>query len=135
MKTTHLFLQYNPFKVHIIKDKIADGTSTTVYRCGPMIDLCVGPHIPHTGRVKSMAILKVCFTSHIFQPKLTAFIQNSASYFLGDPARESLQRIYGISFPDNKQMVEYKKFLEEAAKRDHRKIGKVSHLYYYSSNS
>lgn len=52
--------QYNPFKVHIIGSKIPDGTSTTVYRCGPMIDLCVGPHIPHTGRVKSMAILKVC---------------------------------------------------------------------------
>lgn len=51
--------------------------------------------------------------------------QNSASYFLGDPTRESLQRIYGISFPDNKQMTEYKKFLEEAAKRDHRRIGKV----------
>jgi threonyl-tRNA synthetase len=56
-----LFLvrQYNSFKVHFIKDKVADGTSTTVYRCGPMIDLCVGPHIPHTGRVKSLAVLKV----------------------------------------------------------------------------
>lgn len=52
-------MQYNPFKVHIINDKIPDGTSTTVYRCGPMIDLCRGPHIPHTGRVKSLAILKV----------------------------------------------------------------------------
>lgn len=51
--------------------------------------------------------------------------QNSASYFLGDPANESLQRVYGISFPDTKQMTEYKKFLEEAAKRDHRRIGKV----------
>jgi threonyl-tRNA synthetase len=51
--------------------------------------------------------------------------QNSASYFLGDANNDSLQRIYGISFPDKKQMVEYKHFLEEAAKRDHRKIGKV----------
>lgn len=51
--------------------------------------------------------------------------QNSASYFLGDSANESLQRVYGISFPDTKQMTEYKKFLEEAAKRDHRRIGKV----------
>ncbi|KAK4693787.1 threonyl-tRNA synthetase, partial [Phenoliferia sp. Uapishka_3] len=100
--------------MHIIKDKIPDGTSTTVYRCGPMIDLCLGPHIPHTGRIKSLAILK-----------------NSASYFLGDPTRESLQRVYGISFPDNKQMVEYKKFLEEAAKRDHRKIGKEQELFFF----
>lgn len=43
----------------MINTKIPDGTSTTVYRCGPMIDLCVGPHIPHTGRIKSMAITKV----------------------------------------------------------------------------
>lgn len=53
-------LQYNPFKVHIINDKIADGTSTTVYRCGSMVDLCRGPHIPHTGKVKALAVLKVC---------------------------------------------------------------------------
>jgi threonyl-tRNA synthetase len=99
---------YNHFKLHMINTKIPDGESTTVYRCGPMIDLCVGPHIPHTGRIKAMAVLK-----------------NSASYFLGDANNESLQRIYGISFPDNKAMTEYKKFLEEAAARDHRKIGRV----------
>ncbi|GAA5869660.1 hypothetical protein JCM16303_000539 [Sporobolomyces ruberrimus] len=106
--------EYNSFKVHFINDKVADGTSTTVYRCGPMIDLCVGPHIPHTGRVKSLAVLK-----------------NSSSYFLGDKANESLQRIYGISFPDNNQMKEYKKFLEEAAKRDHRRIGKDQELFFF----
>lgn len=53
-------------------------------------------------------------------------MQNSASYFLGDQQNDSLQRLYGISFPDSKQMTEYKQFLLEAAKRDHRKIGKVS---------
>lgn len=52
-------------------------------------------------------------------------MQSSASYFLGDPANDSLQRIYGISFPSKKQLDEYKVFLAEAAKRDHRKIGKV----------
>jgi threonyl-tRNA synthetase len=51
--------------------------------------------------------------------------QNSASYFLGNANNDSLQRVYGISFPDKKQMSEYKTFLAEAAKRDHRKIGKV----------
>lgn len=74
-----------------------------------MIDLCMGPHIPNTNRVQSMAVLK-----------------NSSSYFLGDANRQQLQRVYGVSFPDKKQMVEYKKFLEEASKRDHRKIGRVS---------
>jgi threonyl-tRNA synthetase len=51
--------------------------------------------------------------------------QNSSSYFLGDANNDSLQRIYGISFPDKKQLTEYKAFLAEAAKRDHRRIGKV----------
>ncbi|GJJ16106.1 hypothetical protein Clacol_010385 [Clathrus columnatus] len=103
--------QYNKYKVHLIQNKIPDGTSTTVYRCGPMVDLCVGPHVPHTGRIKAMSVLK--------QQR-----QTSASYFLGDQNNDSLQRIYGISFPDTKQLTEYKTFLEEAAKRDHRKIGK-----------
>jgi threonyl-tRNA synthetase len=55
--------------------------------------------------------------------------QNSASYFLGDPNNDSLQRVYGISFPDKKQLSEYKAFLAEAAKRDHRKIGKVCYQH------
>ncbi|KAI9312825.1 hypothetical protein BX666DRAFT_1865229 [Dichotomocladium elegans] len=106
--------KHNPYKVHIINDKIPDGTSTTVYRCGPLIDLCRGPHVPHTGRVKTFSITK-----------------NSASYFLGDAKNDSLQRLYGISFPDKKQMSEYKKFIEEASKRDHRKIGKEQELFFF----
>ena len=52
-------LQYNKYKVQLIQSKIPDGTSTTVYRCGPMIDLCVGPHIPHTGKIKAFMVTKV----------------------------------------------------------------------------
>ena len=52
-------LQYNKYKKHIIESKIPDGTSTTVYRCGPMIDLCLGPHIPHTGKIKAFMVTKV----------------------------------------------------------------------------
>ncbi|KAF9913376.1 threonyl-tRNA synthetase [Lobosporangium transversale] len=106
--------KHNPYKVHLIKSKIPDDTSTTVYRCGPLIDLCRGPHVPHTGRIKAFAVMK-----------------NSASYFLGDAKNDSLQRIYGVSFPDTKQMTEHKKFLEEAAKRDHRKIGKEQELFFF----
>lgn len=51
--------QYNKYKKHFIETKVPDGTSTTVYRCGPMIDLCIGPHIPHTGRIKAMMVTKV----------------------------------------------------------------------------
>ncbi|KAI0342429.1 threonyl-tRNA synthetase [Trametopsis cervina] len=109
---------YNKYKLELIESKIPDGTSTTIYRCGPMIDLCVGPHIPHTGKIKSFMITK-----------------NSASYFLGDANNDSLQRIYGISFPDKKQLTEYKHFLEEAAKRDHRKIGKEQELFFFNDLS
>ena len=76
---------YNKYKQHIISDKIKDGERTTVYRNGPLIDLCRGPHVPNTGRIKAFEIMK-----------------NSASYFLGDAKNDSLQRIYGVSFPDKK---------------------------------
>lgn len=110
--------EYNKYKQHIISSKIPDGTSTTVYRCGPMIDLCVGPHIVNTGRIKAMSVMKT-----------------SASYFLGNQANDSLQRLYGISFPDKKQMTEYKQFLLEAAKRDHRRIGKDQELFLFNEMS
>jgi threonyl-tRNA synthetase len=51
--------QYNRYKKYLIETKIPDGTSTTVYRCGPMVDLCVGPHIPHTGKIKAFMVTKV----------------------------------------------------------------------------
>ncbi|KAI1802753.1 threonyl-tRNA synthetase [Daldinia bambusicola] len=105
---------YNKYKQHIISTKIPDGTSTTVYRNGPLIDLCRGPHVPDTGRIEAFSIMK-----------------NSASYFLGSQENDSLQRIYGVSFPDKKKMAEHKKFLEEAAKRDHRKLGKEQELFMF----
>ncbi|XP_077989608.1 threonine--tRNA ligase 1, cytoplasmic-like isoform X2 [Glandiceps talaboti] len=105
--------EYNQFKVRILNEKITT-PSTTVYRCGPLIDLCRGPHIRHTGKVKAMDVVK-----------------NSATYWEGKAEAESLQRIYGISFPDTKQLKEWKHFQEEAAKRDHRKLGRDHELYFF----
>lgn len=102
---------YNEFKVRILNEKVTTPT-TTVYRCGPLIDLCRGPHIRHTGKIKGFKLTK-----------------NSSSYWEGDCNRESLQRIYGISFPDNKQMKEWEHFQAEAAKRNHRKIGTEQDLF------
>lgn len=104
----------NKYKTHIINSKVADGTSSTVYRCGSLVDLCLGPHLPDTGIIKAFKIMK-----------------NSASYFLGDAKNDSLQRIYGVAFPDNKQLKEYVHFLEEAAKRDHRRIGLNQDLFFF----
>ncbi|XP_076643790.1 threonine--tRNA ligase isoform X1 [Halictus rubicundus] len=105
--------KYNEFKVRIINEKI-NTPKTTVYRCGPLIDLCRGPHIRHTGKVKAIKVTK-----------------NSSTYWEGNANAESLQRVYGISFPDTKQMKEWEKFQEEAAKRDHRKIGREQELYFF----
>lgn len=105
--------KYNKFKVRILNEKVKTPT-TTVYRCGPLIDLCRGPHVRHTGKIKAFAVTKA-----------------SSSYWEGKVEAESLQRIYGISFPDPKQLKEWKHFQEEAAKRDHRKIGIQQKLYFF----
>jgi len=105
--------KYNEFKLRILREKVTTDT-TTVYRCGPLIDLCRGPHVRHTGKIKSFSVTK-----------------SSATYWEGNCEAESLQRIYGISFPDNKLMKEWKQFQEEAAKRDHRKIGMQQDLFFF----
>ncbi|XP_055937509.1 threonine--tRNA ligase 1, cytoplasmic-like isoform X2 [Argiope bruennichi] len=105
--------KYNEFKLRILREKVKT-PSTTIYRCGPLIDLCRGPHVRHTGKVKALQVVK-----------------NSATYWEGKADAESLQRIYGISFPDTKQLKEWQKFQEEAAKRDHRKIGKEQELFFF----
>ena len=81
----------NPFKEQIIKTKVPDGSRTTVYRCGDLIDLCRGPHVSHTGRVKAFAATR-----------------HSATNWLGDTDNDSLQRMYGISFPDKKMLKVWK---------------------------
>ncbi|KAF7989743.1 hypothetical protein HCN44_008417 [Aphidius gifuensis] len=105
--------KYNEFKIRILNEKVHTPT-TTVYRCGPLIDLCRGPHIRHTGKVKAIKVTK-----------------SSSTYWEGKADAESLQRIYGISFPDTKQLKEWEKFQEEAAKRDHRKIGREQELFFF----
>lgn len=104
---------YNQFKVRILKDKIKE-EKTTVYRCGTLIDLCRGPHVRHTGNVKAFKVTK-----------------SSSAYWEGKSDAETLQRIYGISFPDSKLLREWQRFQEEAAKRDHRKIGREQGLYFF----
>ncbi|XP_039090980.1 threonine--tRNA ligase 2, cytoplasmic isoform X2 [Hyaena hyaena] len=105
--------KYNKFKCRILNEKV-NTPATTVYRCGPLIDLCKGPHVRHTGKIKAIKIFK-----------------NSSTYWEGNPEMETLQRIYGISFPDNKMMKTWEKFQEEARNRDHRKIGKEQELFFF----
>ncbi|XP_038891995.1 threonine--tRNA ligase, mitochondrial 1 [Benincasa hispida] len=102
----------NKFKIEIINDLPEDKT-ITVYRCGPLVDLCRGPHIPNTSFVKAFACLKA-----------------SSAYWRGNKDRESLQRVYGISYPDQKRLKEYIHLLEEAKKYDHRLLGTKQELFF-----
>mgnify|MGYP002509557125 CR=1 FL=1 len=102
-----------PYKVELINDLPADA-AISFYRQGEFTDLCAGPHLDSTGRIKGNAI------------KLTAC---NAAYWRGDSNRETLQRIYGIAFPKKDELDEYLRRIEEAKKRDHRKLGRELGLF------
>lgn len=101
------------YKLELIEG-LADGSITT-YTQGDFTDLCRGPHIPDTGYIKSVKLLSV-----------------AGAYWRGDEKRKQLTRIYGISFPKKKMLDEYLQMLEEAKKRDHRKIGRELELFAFS---
>ena len=102
-----------PYKVELIQD-LPEDAHISFYRQGEFTDLCAGPHLDSTGRVKGNAI------------KLTAC---NAAYWRGDSSRQTLQRIYGIAFPKKDELDAYLQRIEEAKKRDHRKLGKELGLF------
>ena len=103
----------NPFKVELIEN-LEDGTISFCDHAD-FTDLCRGGHIPHTGFVKAIKLLSV-----------------AGAYWRGDETKPQLTRIYGISFPKQKELTEYLAILEEAKKRDHRKLGKELDLFTFS---
>ena len=103
------------YKVELINE-LEDGTITT-YTQGAFTDLCRGPHLPNTGLIKAVKITSL-----------------AGAYWRGDEQRKQLVRVYGITFPKKKLLDEYLVLMEEAKKRDHRKIGKEMELFAFSSN-
>lgn len=101
------------YKLDLIKD-LPDG-SITFYTQGNFTDLCRGPHIPNTGFVKAVKLMNV-----------------AGAYWRGDESRKQLTRIYGVTFPKASELTEYLKMIEEAKKRDHRKLGKELELFTFS---
>jgi threonyl-tRNA synthetase len=99
-----------PYKLEMISD-LVDG-EISFYEQGEFTDLCRGPHIPHTGFIKAVKLMKV-----------------SGAYWRADQTREQLQRIYGTAFFDKKDLKKYVNFIEEAKKRNHRKIGEALELF------
>ncbi len=103
----------DPYKLELIRD-LEDG-KITFYKQGAFVDLCRGPHIPHTGFIKAVKLLNV-----------------AGAYWRGNEKNKMLTRIYGITFPKQKDLDEYLRVLEEARKRDHRKLGKELELFAFS---
>ncbi|HSD62342.1 MAG TPA: threonine--tRNA ligase [Ignavibacteriaceae bacterium] len=104
--------RHDPYKVEILSEINENDEIISLYHEGDFTDLCTGPHLPSTGRIKYVKLLSV-----------------SGSYWRGDEHNKQLQRIYGISFPKKKMLDEYIERLEEAKKRDHRKLGKELELF------
>jgi threonyl-tRNA synthetase len=103
----------DPYKVELLQD-LEDG-KITFYKQGAFTDLCRGPHIPDTGRIKAVKLLNT-----------------AGAYWRGNEKNKQLTRIYGITFPNSKELKEYLFLLEEAKKRDHRKLGKELELFTFS---
>jgi len=101
------------YKLELISE-LEDGT-ITFYSSGSFVDLCRGPHLPSTGHIKAIKVLSL-----------------AGAYWRGDEKRKQLTRVYGISFPKQKMLDDYLIMLEEAKKRDHRKIGKELELFHFS---
>src|SRR5471030_1099103 len=101
------------YKLDLIKD-LPDG-SITFYTQGNFTDLCRGPHIPNTGFIKAVKLMSV-----------------AGAYWRGDESRKQLTRIYGVTFPKQSEITDYLLVLEEAKKRDHRKLGKELELFAFS---
>lgn len=101
-----------PYKVELIKEHAGKGEKISFYKQAEFTELCAGPHIPDTGRVKAF--------------KLTSI---AGAYWRGDEKNKMLQRIYGMSFTKQSELTEYLERIEEAKKRDHRKLGKELGLF------
>ncbi len=101
------------YKIELLQD-LEDG-SITFYQQGNFVDLCKGPHIPHTGFIKAIKVMSL-----------------AGAYWRGDENRQMMTRVYGITFPKQKELKEYLEMLEEAKKRDHRKLGAELELFMFS---
>ena len=100
------------YKLELLEEYAEKGWELTVYKQGDFTDLCAGPHLMSTGAIKAVKLTKV-----------------AAAYWRGDASRDSLDRLYGIAFPKASGLEEYLKLMEEAAKRDHRRLGKDLELF------
>ncbi|EJR23635.1 threonine--tRNA ligase [Bacillus cereus] len=113
-----LFQEMNDLLKLELLEAIPSGESVTLYKQGEFVDLCRGPHLPSTGYLKAFQLTHV-----------------SGAYWRGDSNNQVLQRIYGVAFSSQKELEEYLHFVEEAAKRNHRKLGSELELFMFSEEA
>ncbi|GAB6518102.1 threonine--tRNA ligase [Bacillus cereus] len=113
-----LFQEMNDRLKLELLEAIPSGESVTLYKQGEFVDLCRGPHLPSTGYLKAFQLTQV-----------------SGAYWRGDSNNQVLQRIYGVAFSSQKELEEYLHFVEEAAKRNHRKLGNELELFMFSEEA
>ena len=106
-----------PYKVELIND-LPEGEEISFYKQGDFTDLCAGPHLMSTGKIKAIKLLS-----------------SSGAYWRGNEKNKMLQRIYGISYPKSSELEEYLNLIEEAKKRDHRKLGKELDLFFFDETA
>ncbi|MNZ56478.1 Threonine--tRNA ligase 2 [compost metagenome] len=106
-----------PLKIELIHD-LPEDSVITIYEQGEFVDLCRGPHLPSTGRIKAFRLMSV-----------------AGAYWRGDSSNKMLQRIYGTAFPKKAQLDQHLHILEEAKKRDHRRLGKELELFMFSEEA
>jgi threonyl-tRNA synthetase len=107
----------DPYKLELIRD-LPEDAELSIYEQGEFFDLCRGPHLPSTGRIKAFKLLNV-----------------AGAYWRGNSDNKMLQRIYGTAFPNKAQLEQHLHLLEEAKKRDHRKLGKELELFMFSEEA
>ncbi|HOE72952.1 MAG TPA: threonine--tRNA ligase [Deltaproteobacteria bacterium] len=107
-----------PYKAEIIRDMDDDVCDVSLYEQGSFVDLCRGPHVPSTGHIKAFKLLSI-----------------AGAYWRGDEKNRMLQRIYGTAFGSPKALKDYLNFLEEAKKRDHRKLGRELELFMFADEA
>ncbi|MEF7438360.1 threonine--tRNA ligase [Paenibacillus lautus] len=116
-KEAERIFQDDPYKMELIRE-LPEDEVISVYEQGEFVDLCRGPHLPSTGRIKAFKLMSV-----------------AGAYWRGDSDNKMLQRIYGTAFPKKSQLDEHLLLLEEAKKRDHRKLGKELGLFMFSEEA
>ena len=112
--TTYFTEKGDEYKLELI-EKRGEDEALTLYEQGGFVDLCKGPHLENTGKIKAVKLMKI-----------------AGAYWQGDENRQQMTRLYGVSFPKQKELNQYLEMLEEAKKRDHRKLGAEMELFMFS---